>query len=265
MSWPGDLHDPQQDEDRLDSLVLSALGEPVDPAFAAHLAGCPRCQAELDGLSHTAGLARESNRTELADAGPSPSVWDSIVAELGLDVPTSPAGAHLTSVTGTAVDPPASSSATVTRARPTSGGRGWLVAAAAAVVAIVAGGVGYVIADDGTTAPQTVAATARLAPMPGGPGQVAGDAEIVETASGPQLSVTAVGLPASGGYYEVWLFNPDRNQMVAVGTLPSGLTGTFPVPAGLDPAAYRVVDVSAQKFDGNPAHQQSVLRGQLSR
>jgi hypothetical protein len=51
--------------------------------------------------------------------------------------------------------------------------------------------------------------------------------------------------------------------MVAVGTLGDDDRGSFTVPAGLDLTAYHVVDVSAQNYDGNPAHQQSVLRGQL--
>ena len=72
------------------------------------------------------------------------------------------------------------------------------------------------------------------------------------------------GLPLRQGYYEVWLFNPSSNQMVAVGTLADNGTGSFPVPAGLDPHAYHVVDVSAQDYDGDPAHKQSVLRGQLT-
>lgn len=265
MSWPGDLHDPQQDMDRLDNLVLSALGEPVDPDFAAHLTGCPQCQAELDGLTHTAGLARESSRSDLPDAGPSPAVWDSIVAELGLDAAPPAAEASAASAA------PAASAASVTplpvgaRPRASSGGsRSWLLAAAAAVLAVVAGGIGYTLADDEADSSPVIAATASLAAMPGGPEAVAGDAKIVESADGPQLVVTALGLPVSDGYYEVWLFNPDLNQMVAVGTLPSDHAGTFPVPAGLDPADYRVVDVSAQEFDGNPVHQQSVLRGQLS-
>lgn len=243
--------------DRLDNLVLSALGEPVDPQFAAHLAGCAECQAELDALSHTAGLARESGRAELSDAGPSPSVWDSIVAELGRD-------AESTDDRRTTSDAPRPLTLTP-RPAPSTRQRTWVLAAAAAVLAVAAGGIGYVIADDAPPDSPAVEASAQLSAMPGGPVQVAGDATIVETSDGPQLSVSAKGLPVGNGYYEVWLYNPDLDQMVAVGTLPSDHAGTFPVPAGLDPAEYRVVDVSAQKFDGNPVHQQSVLRGQLSR
>jgi hypothetical protein len=128
----------------------------------------------------------------------------------------------------------------------------------------VAGGLGYVLGHDSDGEQQSVAATATLAAMPGGPTQVEGTAELLDSADGKQLSVTTVGLPSRSGYYEVWLYNPGLNQMVAVGTLASDHAGTFPVPPGLDPADYSVVDVSAQKFDGNPEHQLSVLRGELS-
>ncbi len=109
-----------------------------------------------------------------------------------------------------------------------------------------------------------VAATATLAAMPGGPAEVHGTASFWTPRDGKKLSVSTAGLPIRAGYYEVWLYNPQLKQMVAVGTLASNHAGTFPVPAGLNPADYNVVDVSAQHFDGNPAHQQSVLRGELS-
>ncbi len=131
---------------------------------------------------------------------------------------------------------------------------------------MIACGLGYVLghSSDPDTGQGSVTATAQLAPMPGGPAGVAGTAHLLTTSDGKQLSVSTVGLPSRAGYYEVWMFNPAVNQMVAVGTLGANDTGTFPVPAGLDPSAYHVVDVSAQDFDGNPVHQQSVLRGQLS-
>ena len=78
------------------------------------------------------------------------------------------------------------------------------------------------------------------------------------------MSVSADGLPADDGYYEVWLFNPSINQMVAVGTLGAGGRGCFTVPDGIDLRAYHVVDVSAQKYNGNNTHERSVLRGPLS-
>jgi hypothetical protein len=66
------------------------------------------------------------------------------------------------------------------------------------------------------------------------------------------------------GYYEVWLLDERTNSMVAVGALGENGQGTFTMPAGLDMAGYSVVDVSAERYDGDPAHASSVLRGTLS-
>ncbi len=44
-----------------------------------------------------------------------------------------------------------------------------------------------------------------------------------------------------------------------------GASGTFTVPDGLDLSRYDLVDVSAEPYDGNPAHSgDSIIRGKLS-
>jgi hypothetical protein len=51
---------------------------------------------------------------------------------------------------------------------------------------------------------------------------------------------------------------------VALGVLEIG-SGRFPVPAGVDLAAYGTVDVSREPLDGDPAHStDSVARGALT-
>ncbi len=263
VSLPDDLHEPRHELERLDNLVLSALGEPVDPTFSEHLATCAECQHEMSALAQTADLARRSTDGEdVAAAGsqavPPPSLWDGIAAELGLDE------SHIepeSSYDGSLRDPQVSM---VTAISTGHGRRGWMLAVAAAVLAVVAGGIGYAAGNSGDDQQASVASSAMLAPMPGEPASASGSAQIRETSQGKQLTVNAVGLPDRHGYYEVWLFDPAINQMVAVGTLASDGSGTFPVPPGLDPSSYHVVDVSAQDYDGSPAHKQSVLRGQLS-
>lgn len=282
MSLPADPHEPAYDDVRLDNLVLSALGERVNPEFEAHLMSCAECRDELDALASTALLAREleaeaadwsADSDRPADAG-SPdraradSIWAGITAELQLDQQSDARPSRQP-----AKPPPAIRSSdlpgdelrarrTAPLDRPSRRGSTWLVAAV--VVGVVAGGVGYAAGRHSSSPSAAIASTAALSAMPGGPVQVSGSAEIRSDAAGTELSVTAKGLPQREGYYEVWLFNPAVNQMVAVGTLPSDGTGTFPVPPGLDPARYHVVDVSAQDYNGDPTHQQSVLRGQLS-
>jgi hypothetical protein len=52
--------------------------------------------------------------------------------------------------------------------------------------------------------------------------------------------------------------------MVSLGTLDNG-NGTFTVPQGINTREYRVVDVSDEPPDGNPAHSGiSLIRGAFS-
>jgi anti-sigma-K factor RskA len=65
------------------------------------------------------------------------------------------------------------------------------------------------------------------------------------------------------GYYEVWLATPSLNKMISVGLL-QGDSGTFELPASVDPAELNTVDVSLEPLDGDPTHSAtSVLRGTL--
>ena len=245
MSWRTDPHDPRFELDRLDNIMLSALGEPVDPDFEEHRRGCDQCRAESAEFASTVRLGRESGEhRERFDAAPASSVWTAISAELGLTTP-----------------------AAAVRNRPAFSRQRWrtaVLAGAAAVLVATGVGAGYALGQRDTASHVSVASTARLGAMPGGPTDVSGAAIIHTTGDGQQLSISTRGLPLRQGYYEVWLYNPSSNQMVAVGTLADNGTGSFPVPTGLDPHAYHVVDVSAQDYDGDPAHKQSVLRGQLT-
>ena len=232
---------------------MLALGQspvPEHAAVAAHIESCVTCQADLAALRHTVGLARDSVAAIGADAEPAPRVWQGIADELGLPEAR---------VRGR------SRTHSRRRARTHSRWRSRAALAAAAVVIAAAGVVGgYLAGRENPPSVATVSATAQLNRMPGGPGQVHGTATVHATASGTQLSVHTSGLPLRHGYYEVWLFDPTANKMVAIGTLPQAGAATYPVPPGLDVRDYHVVDVSAQNYDGNAAHERSVLRGRLS-
>ena len=54
--------------------------------------------------------------------------------------------------------------------------------------------------------------------------------------------------------------------MISLGTIGSGAqTVTFPVPAGIDPEVFSLVDISDEPIDGDPTHSKvSILRGELS-
>ena len=57
--------------------------------------------------------------------------------------------------------------------------------------------------------------------------------------------------------------HPEVQRLVSLG--PVRADGTYDLPAGLDPAAFPIVDVSGERIDGDPTHSgDSVLRGQLT-
>jgi anti-sigma-K factor RskA len=143
----------------------------------------------------------------------------------------------------------------------------WVAPLAAAVVGIALGAGAVAVLNRSATDP--VEAVAPLTPVPTGPladqdGQQLGQADLVASPTGPQVRVTAADLPgANTTAYEVWLFGGD-GKMVSLGTLSDG-NGSFTVPPGIDPQEYRVVDISDEPPDGNPAHSGvSLVRGEFS-
>ena len=290
-------HDPQGEAERQDNLVLLAVGEPVAPEFARHQAGCAQCQRDLDAFIETVRLGREAGvRRDYADATPPASIWAGITAELSAELgslPTAepaaiPRGAGVGS--RSAAEPrsaspsgpwaafptePAARSATWLgarrrrpAARPPGRTRLGLVAAGIVLAAVAAGG-GYLAGHSASVTSAHVASSARLTTVSGGPEHVVGTAAVRPGADGRQVVVSTTGLPLRNGFYEVWLFDPDRGSggdMVAVGTLGDTGRGTFTLPGGIDIRAYHVVDVSAQSYGGGSkiVHAQSVLRGSLT-
>ena len=226
-----------EDED----LALIALGESARPDDEAHLSTCARCQSRLDQLSAVVGSARTIDPADHPVAPPE-SVWQGITTELAADS--------------------AGNVVSLDEARQRRRPRTWLVAAAAAAVGLLAGA-GLVTALNVTPSSDQVVATTPLEPI--GSSGTTGTASVEKGDSGMALPVELPGLSASaGGYYEVWMATPDTSTMVALGTLTPGGPATFALPAGLDPKAFPVVDVSLEQFDGNAAHSAtSIARGQL--
>ncbi|MEO8851705.1 MAG: anti-sigma factor [Allobranchiibius sp.] len=248
-------HDPREDPARWETLSLLALGENPDTGLEQHIDSCADCQSELTTLRRTVALGRDNGAPDDAPLPtPSESVWDGILAELGSEL------------TPPDVRDPSDGSL---RARALlSRRRLWTrtVGLAAAAALIAAAGVtgGYLVGRNGdATAPQ-VAASASLIAMPGGPGGVRGNATVHSTAAGTSVSIRAFNLPLQRGYYQVWLYDPQADKMVSIGTLPRTGVADLPVPPGLSVTDYHLVDVSAQAYNGNPAHGQSVLQGGLT-
>ena len=82
------------------------------------------------------------------------------------------------------------------------------------------------------------------------------------------VRLTGVADTAGADYLEVWLMNGAGTEIVALGALTrddTGYTGSFTVPSNLPMAQLDLVDVSAERYDGNPGHSGvSILRGTLA-
>ncbi len=147
-----------------------------------------------------------------------------------------------------------------------------LLAVAAAVA--VFGGVGavWLASDDRPTrelaAPELVS-TASLAALDGS-GQSA-SAELVRKSDGQlhlELAAASMAAPPDGSFFELWLIDPAVSTPKSLGRMP--VTNGGParvdvvVPAGVDPKAFPIVDISVEVDDGDNSHSgDSVLRGQL--
>ncbi len=253
---------PQQHCDP-DVLAMAAVdGTDLSEADREHLATCAQCADELAGFRSVVAVGRDS--ADVALVTPPPSVWEAVQAEIrpGSDArETSPTagGATVTSLDSRRE-----------RGRP-AGWTRWLPVGVAAAAGAVFGGL-VMSATGGSSpspapaAPQVVA-QAQLAALPDGVDTIgSGQALFEKDADGKDILVLDTeNLEQASGYYQVWLINPDTSGLISLGTVGSGAQEvTFPVPAGIDPKDFSVVDISDEPLDGDPNHSKvSVLRGKL--
>jgi len=232
-----------------DVLALLALGEHVaSPADREHLLTCDACALESDDLSHAAFVGRST-----IDVGdlltPNDRVWARISEEVGAGYPSAPST-------------PAVSAQAPSPVVSLSSRRRWLPVLAVAASAGLLAGVGALSWNIMQPAPAVILATATLDAFPDWP-DATGQAVLESRADGArvlQLNIQATG---GTGFREVWLLNNDATELVSLGVV-RGQTGTFVVPDGLDIGRFNNVDVSAEPFDGNPAHSSdSIVRGQF--
>lgn len=243
-------------------IAAAAVGERLGEEDARHLAECASCDAQLRDIERLAARAGAMGRPGPLLVPPA-RVWDSVVAELAtdgadhLDAEREPAplpeSAPLPEVGG-----PAERLATVTPIRRFSG---WLVASAAAV-GLVIGGVGVNIVANLGGADATVVASASLTSLV--TDVAAGTAVVEERPDGVRVLVVDTTYQATpDGDLEVWLIDPNIEGMVSLGFLASS-HGEFVIPAGYDPSAYPIVDISIEPRDGVPTHGgNSITRGVL--
>ncbi len=225
-----------------DLLALLALGEQVaSRSERDHISACATCRDELENLTRAAAIGRLTlDAGELSE--PAPRVWSRITEELALRN----------------ADPVAPVVPLPVRAR-----RRWAPAlVAAAVLVALSGGVLTWVA---LRPPAVkVLASASLDAFPAWPG-ASGTATVEEMPDGGRVVHVSLTDPdAEDGYREVWLITSDTTKLVSLGVV-RGAEGTFTIPDGIDIARYDLVDISAEPFDGNPAHSgDSIVRGQLN-
>jgi hypothetical protein len=232
-----------------DRLALAALpAEPPDPAVEAHLVECALCRGHVESLRRTVDLAvaGAADGTEYGD--PPDRVWAAITDEIDLvpAVVPLPGARH---------------------ARPPSRWRRLALPVAASVVALAAGiGIGAALSG-GPPEPRSVAALGPVdpaAPSGSGTAGIADDGGLRVVV----VEVQDAALPPDADYLEAWLMDPTGTRLVSLGALAedgSGFRGEFGVPADLPAGEFSVVDVSAERWDGDEQHSRiSLLRGTLA-
>ena len=245
-----------------DRLALLALGEPTENGDRAHLDACGQCRREFDDLRRVVEAATSAESDDANPPAPPPGLWDRIAAEVAAskaaagepshDAPERPPEA-------TAGEPP--SEATVVawpaeRARRRGRLATALAVAASVMTVLVLSGI--VWQQQQRPAEELIADTSLEALAEVTPGA----AQLVAVDERLRLVVEAPDLPDPDGYYALWLIDTDVSGMISLGPLEEGRV--YELPAGFDPAAYPVVDVSIEPFDGDPTHSgNSVLRGVL--
>lgn len=291
------------DPDQLALIALGEPLADDATELTAHLERCDVCRREIDALRQTATLARETVEYR-GEVRPPEAVWERISGELGLTArpdagsdpepgmsgdprrlfgPGAPRlpgdGPMVRRSLGPDAEPAVAGSGGPAEPVPPgvaairgtgshrASGRRWGKAVAGLVAAALIGVVGTLVAvrpwQDGAVAPVTASA-ASLGPVTGGPGGVSGRAVVMQGPDGPELDISASGLPLQQGYYEVWVFD-GKVKMVAVGVLGADSKAVLALPPTLDLRTYNVVDVSLEQYDGNQTHSQvSVLRGTLT-
>lgn len=141
---------------------------------------------------------------------------------------------------------------------------------AAAVLLAVAGVTAYVL----TRGDPAVVAAASLDYDPETfdalGAQARAGAELVEEDGRHSIDIVDADLPdpEAGADLEVWLIRPDDQgnvaDLVSLGLVDPDDPGSLAVPAGYDPDAYFVVDISVEPRDGDAGHSgRSILRGPL--
>lgn len=230
----------------------SPTAEPPAAEPAASLATAP---AAADATAAAvAPSAAPITDAPTPDAPPSmPAIAESVARGGGATPLAGPAAAAAPSAPGDTRPP----SGPRSRARASKRRRTSLIMGGLVGLAILA-----TVATVGlSSARPRVVAEAALAPLGGS--SVEGSAQLVERDGALELRVDLDAAAADPDrYYELWLLDDSGDRLVSLGPVAGG--GVHPLPAGLTVADFPVVDVSSERFDGDPSHSgDSLSRGTL--
>jgi anti-sigma-K factor RskA len=137
--------------------------------------------------------------------------------------------------------------------------RAWLgVAAAVAASLVIVSGLLVSGSDRDTVVASVPLTNEGLSPLGS---ESSGKARIVERGPSFLLRLDVSSPPEEPeSYIEVWLIDSQVQGMISLG--PFRGNGDYPIPSGVDPAKYPIVDISIEPSDGVPTHSGvSILRG----
>jgi len=141
----------------------------------------------------------------------------------------------------------------------------WVVGAVAAAAVLIAG-IALALRDGSSSGDGTeLVAAATLQPL-GPVGEASADVELVRTDDHLELVLEARDMtPAPAGrHYELWLLDPSNPSAEPVSLGPMTGPTEAPVPDGVDPDEYDVVDISLQEAGQEEHSGNSLLRGTLT-
>jgi hypothetical protein len=285
-----------------DDEILSqfALDDPLalDAATLVHISDCDRCTHEIEQIQRVVDAALAAGgRSDLRTLVAAPAaVWERVLLDVGGRSTSVPgngsavdASPALTSSPAPPVTPPTSAAPQVDDEpvwlfeQPgefaVESGPGadaefdrtadprtlWQIAAAAAVGLVIGAGVAWLIA--GNNSEPTVSEDVQTSQLSGVEGHTTSGVISISERGGnaPEITVNLDSLDRGPGFIEAWLLDSRSGGEVALGVL-DGTAGTFTVPPGLKLSKYDQVDVSRERFDGDPTHSGvSLARGPVPR
>jgi hypothetical protein len=214
--------------------------------------------ADPDGtLARILGSLTEEDREFTT---PPTGLWDMIANELGVDDAGSrPARLAVVDPADEATEQPL---ATVVPLTPRGRWGLAFIAGAAALVAMVVSFATWRAVSDKDDV--TVIASVPISSEGlGTSSELTGRAELIEEDGVLYIQLDVGDLPSPDGYIEAWLIDTDVQGMYPLGAVNGDVR--LPVPHGVEPTDFPIVDLSVEPLDGDPTHSGvSILRGQLT-